>query len=91
MASLWHVWSLVAPPPAHFNAFLLLCCWCLWKHRHDVVFHSLPHAMMGSSWDVAKMPNSGLVDYSLVDCDVALVRVVIFSPPPRVVLFVIDM
>jgi hypothetical protein len=21
---------------AHFNAFLLLCCWRLWKHRHDV-------------------------------------------------------
>ncbi|KAK3166309.1 hypothetical protein QOZ80_1AG0044170 [Eleusine coracana subsp. coracana] len=39
------LWGVRAPPgvPAlHFNMFLLLCCWRLWKHRHDVVFRSLP-------------------------------------------------
>ena len=30
-------------PPKHFNTMLLLCCWNIWNHRHDVVFrHQQP-------------------------------------------------
>jgi hypothetical protein len=39
-----HLWCVRSPghlPAAHFNIFLLLCCWRLWKHRHDVVFRSV--------------------------------------------------
>jgi hypothetical protein len=42
VATLSQVRPPVHLPPTHFNAFLLLCCWRLWKHRHDVVFRSLP-------------------------------------------------
>jgi hypothetical protein len=38
---LWCVRSLGHLPAAHLNVFLLLCCWILWKHRHDVVSLSL--------------------------------------------------
>ena len=41
VAALWRVQPPSTIPAAHFNAFLLLCCWRLWKHRHDVVFRSL--------------------------------------------------
>jgi hypothetical protein len=33
--------SLLRPstvPAKHYNMFVLLCCWQLWKHRNDVVF-----------------------------------------------------
>ncbi|TVU01445.1 hypothetical protein EJB05_53095, partial [Eragrostis curvula] len=42
VSSLWQVQSPVTMPAAHFNAFLLLCCWRLWNYRHDVVFRSMP-------------------------------------------------
>ncbi|GJN10304.1 hypothetical protein PR202_ga28387 [Eleusine coracana subsp. coracana] len=42
VSQLWEVQPLAALPRAHFNALLLLCCWRLWKHRHDVVFRSMP-------------------------------------------------
>ena len=41
VASLWNVRPPAHISTTHFNAFLLLCCWRLWKHRHDVVFRSL--------------------------------------------------
>ncbi|CAO2173432.1 unnamed protein product [Urochloa humidicola] len=42
------------PPPgfpaANLSTMLLLCCWQLWKHRHDVVFRqmqpSLPRILL---------------------------------------------
>jgi hypothetical protein len=42
VANLWCVRPPAHLPSAHFNAFMLLCCWRLWKHRHDVVFRALP-------------------------------------------------
>jgi hypothetical protein len=41
VSHLWCVRSQSHLPVAYFNAFLHLCCWRLWKQRHDVVFHSL--------------------------------------------------
>lgn len=41
VANLWSVQPPAQLPAAHFNTFLLLCCWRLWKHRHDVAFRSL--------------------------------------------------
>lgn len=35
---LWNMPRPAAVPPQHFNTFLLLCCWNIWNHRHDVVF-----------------------------------------------------
>jgi hypothetical protein len=82
VATLWQVRPPVHLPPAHFNAFLLLCCWRLWKHRHDVVFRSLPPAMIGSSRDVAKMPNSGHVDCPLRTVMLPLHGLLFSLPPP---------
>ncbi|TVT99504.1 hypothetical protein EJB05_55173, partial [Eragrostis curvula] len=42
VATLWCIQPPSGMPVAHFNVFMLLCCWRIWKHRHDVVFHSLP-------------------------------------------------
>ncbi|GJN35428.1 hypothetical protein PR202_gb24205 [Eleusine coracana subsp. coracana] len=42
VSALWRVHVPHSIPAAHSNAFLLLCCWRLWKHRHDVVFRLLP-------------------------------------------------
>jgi hypothetical protein len=42
VASLWTIQPPTHLSAAHYNTFLLLCCWRLWKHRHDVVFRSLP-------------------------------------------------
>jgi len=40
------LWDMPRPPtkpPKHFNTMLLLCCWNIWNHRHDVVFrHQQP-------------------------------------------------
>jgi hypothetical protein len=41
-AAVWDVRPPVHLPVAHFNVFLLLCCWRLWKHRYDVTFRYLP-------------------------------------------------
>jgi hypothetical protein len=38
------LWNLSRPPslpPKHYNTFVLLCCWCIWNHRHDVVFRQM--------------------------------------------------
>lgn len=35
------LWDMPRPPtvpPRQYNTFLLLCCWNIWNHRHDVVF-----------------------------------------------------
>ena len=41
-----HLWEMPRPPhiPAkHFLMIILLCCWQIWNHRHDVVFrHQQP-------------------------------------------------
>jgi len=39
------VWKVPRPatiPAKHYDSFLLLVCWNLWKHRNEVVFNSLP-------------------------------------------------
>ncbi|PUZ62771.1 hypothetical protein GQ55_3G013200 [Panicum hallii var. hallii] len=54
--------------PLPISTFFSPVLLALWKHRHDVVFRSPPPpppSMIGSSRDVAKMPNSGLVDCPL--------------------------
>lgn len=36
------LWTLGWPPAlpvAHYDSFLLLTCWLLWKHRNDIVFN----------------------------------------------------
>ncbi|OEL36249.1 hypothetical protein BAE44_0002732 [Dichanthelium oligosanthes] len=38
------IWQTARPdnvPSLHYDCFLLLCCWNIWKHRHDVVFRSM--------------------------------------------------
>jgi hypothetical protein len=42
VVNLWGVRPPVHLPTTHFNVFLLICCWRMWKHRHDVTFRSLP-------------------------------------------------
>jgi hypothetical protein len=65
-----HLWCVRSPghlPAAHFNVFLLLCCWRLWKHRHDVVFRSLSLHAMSVLWlAVVMMQNCGLVGSPLM-------------------------
>ncbi|TVU23527.1 hypothetical protein EJB05_25901, partial [Eragrostis curvula] len=39
--SVRRIWEMPRPPdvPAlHYNVFIQLCCWQIWKHRNDVVF-----------------------------------------------------
>lgn len=69
-------------PTAHFNTFLLLCCWRLWKHRHDVAFRSLSpcytRLMAGCREDAelwsCRLPHS--------DRHVSLAWVMVFSSSP---------
>ena len=79
---LWHVQPPVHMPTAHFNTFLLLCCWRLWKHRHDVAFRSLSpcytRLMAGCREDAelwsCRLPHS--------DRHVSLAWVMVFSSSP---------
>jgi hypothetical protein len=86
VAYLWQVQPPVHLPARHFNAFLLLCCWRLWKHRHDVVFRSLApcydRLLAGCREDV------GLWSCRLppADRDVALAWAAVFSSPSPAVL-----
>ena len=39
------LWAFPRPtsiPSKHFDSFVLLICWNLWKHRNEVIFRSLP-------------------------------------------------
>ncbi|TVU48014.1 hypothetical protein EJB05_07633, partial [Eragrostis curvula] len=39
------LWELSRPssvPPRHYNTFLHLCCWMVWKHRNEFIFQSIP-------------------------------------------------
>ena len=39
------IWTVPHPatiPARHFDSFLLLVCWNIWKHRNEVVFRNLP-------------------------------------------------
>jgi hypothetical protein len=62
VVNLWVVRPRVHLPTTHFNVFLLLCCWRLWKHRHDVTFRSLPHATIGYLRGVVRTLIFGRVD-----------------------------
>lgn len=43
VTELWNMPRPPAVPPQHYSTFLLLCCWNIWNHRHDVVFrHQAP-------------------------------------------------
>lgn len=38
------LWEMPRPPairPKYFSTIILLCCWQIWNHRHDVVFRHL--------------------------------------------------
>lgn len=39
----WKTYGALSPPMEKkaASSFILLCCWEMWKHRHDVVFQSL--------------------------------------------------
>ncbi|CAN6202116.1 unnamed protein product [Urochloa humidicola] len=37
---LWQIKPQAGAPSAELHTFFLLCCWQLWKHRHDVVFRA---------------------------------------------------
>jgi hypothetical protein len=34
-------------PQKHYNTFILLCCWQIWKRRNGVVFHGETTSMAG--------------------------------------------
>ncbi|TVU44600.1 hypothetical protein EJB05_04045, partial [Eragrostis curvula] len=43
-ATVTEIWKLPKPdhiPALHFDCYILLCCWQIWKHRNDVVFNDL--------------------------------------------------
>jgi hypothetical protein len=40
--SLWETTAPVPMPRTAFSSLILLICWELWKHRHDVVFRGMP-------------------------------------------------
>ncbi|OEL37942.1 hypothetical protein BAE44_0001042, partial [Dichanthelium oligosanthes] len=42
VAELWTVRRPTTVPAKHFDSFLLLVCWQLWKHRNEVVFRNAP-------------------------------------------------
>ncbi|RCV19621.1 hypothetical protein SETIT_3G400700v2 [Setaria italica] len=51
---LWIVPHPTTVPARHYNGFLLLISWMLWKHRNDTVFSRAPpsHARFWAScWD----------------------------------------
>jgi len=60
------LWALPRPatiPTRHFDSFVLLICWNLWKHRNDVIFRSLPPPHTSDSGMPAGMrPVSGAGD-----------------------------
>jgi hypothetical protein len=40
-----HLWETIAPidmPSQAYSSLILLICWELWKHRHDVIFRDMP-------------------------------------------------
>ena len=50
------LWALPRPatiPTRHFDSFVLLICWNLWKHRNDVIFRSLPPSHI-RFWDACR-------------------------------------
>ena len=50
------LWALPRPatiPTRHFDSFVLLICWNLWKHRNDVIFRSLPPSH-NRLWDACR-------------------------------------
>jgi hypothetical protein len=43
VADLWQMTRPAHIPAKHFSMMILLCCWQIWNHRHDVVFrHQQP-------------------------------------------------
>jgi hypothetical protein len=91
VVNLWGVHPPVHLPTSHFNAFLLLCCWRMWKHRHDITFRSLPSCynrlLVGCREDVdlwaCRLPHA--------DRHVALAWAEVFSSFPSAEPFVTDM
>jgi hypothetical protein len=91
VANLWRVRRPPHLPAAHFNALLLLCCWRLWKHRHDVAFRSLPpcyNRLFAGCREDAELWAHRL---PVVDRNVTLAWVSMFSSPAPAVTLVTDM
>ena len=50
------LWALPRPtsiPSKHYDSFVLLICWNIWKHRNDVIFNTLPPSRR-RLWDACK-------------------------------------
>lgn len=45
VASLWTVPRPATVPPKHYDSFLLLTCWHIWKHRNEIVFNGAPPSL----------------------------------------------
>ena len=58
------VWKVPRPatiPAKHYDSFLLLVRWNLWKHRNEVVFKSLPLRMRDSGVLAKLMLENGAI------------------------------
>jgi hypothetical protein len=60
--------SLLRPstvPTKHYNMFVLLCCWRLWKRRNAVVFHGKDHRLQQPCYCAALKLNYGDTGYDM--------------------------